>query len=88
MMDPIRIRARELRRHRPVARADEGTPVDAKAQTFDNTQVMGRRSCEWLTSKYDDLVRRVVGTEKLLTYGSARCRYRDMPLVRAMLGRD
>ena len=57
--------------------ADEGTPVDPKAQTFDNTQIDGPQQLrDWLTTKY---------AEKLLTYGLGRgVEYRDMPTVRAI----
>jgi hypothetical protein len=65
--------------------ADEGTPVDPKAQTFDNTQVDGPQSLrEWLTTKYDRQFV-AVATEKLMTYGLGRgVEYRDMPLVRSI----
>ena len=64
---------------------DEGTPVDPKAQTFDNTQIDGPQQLrDWLTTKYDDQFVSVA-TEKLLTYALGRgVEYRDMPLVRAI----
>jgi hypothetical protein len=64
---------------------DEGTAVDPKAQTFDNTQIDGPQQLRtWLTTKYDRQFV-AVATEKLLTYGLGRgAEYRDMPLVRAI----
>ena len=64
---------------------DEGTPVDPKSQTFDNTQIDGPQQLrDWLTTKYDDQFVSVA-TEKLLTYALGRgVEYRDMPLVRAI----
>jgi hypothetical protein len=64
---------------------DEGTAVDPKAQTFDNTQVDGPQQLRtWLATKYDRQFI-AVATEKLLTYGLGRgVEYRDMPLVRAI----
>jgi hypothetical protein len=64
---------------------DEGTPVDAKAQTFDSTEVDGPNALRnWLTTKYDDQFV-AVATEKLLTYALGRgVEYRDMPLVRSI----
>jgi hypothetical protein len=65
--------------------ADEGTPVDPKAQTFDNTQIDGPQQLRsWLATKYDDQFV-TVASEKLLTYALGRgVEYRDMPLVRAI----
>jgi hypothetical protein len=64
---------------------DEGTAVDPKAQTFDNTQIDGPQQLRnWLTTKYDRQFV-AVATEKLLTYALGRgVEYRDMPLVRAI----
>jgi hypothetical protein len=64
---------------------DEGTAVDPKTQTFDNTQVDGPQQLRnWLATKYDRQFV-AVATEKLLTYGLGRgVEYRDMPLVRAI----
>ena len=64
---------------------DEGTPVDPKAQVFDNTQIDGPEQLrEWLTAKYGKQFI-TVATEKLLTYALGRgVEYRDMPLVRAI----
>jgi mono/diheme cytochrome c family protein len=64
---------------------DEGTPVDPKAQTFDNSQVNGPQDLRsWLTTKYDDQFVAVT-SEKLLTYALGRgVEYRDMPLVRSI----
>jgi mono/diheme cytochrome c family protein len=65
--------------------ADEGTPVDPKAQTFDNTQVDGPQQLRtWLATRYDDQFI-TVASEKLLTYALGRgVEYRDMPLVRTI----
>jgi mono/diheme cytochrome c family protein len=62
---------------------DEGTPVDASTQLFDNTKVSSAVQLgNWLSQTYDDQFV-IVATEKLLTYALGRgVEYRDMPLVR------
>ena len=64
---------------------DGDTPVDPKAQTFDNTQIGGPVDLRnWLTTRYGQQFL-AVATEKLLTYALGRgAEYRDMPLVRAI----
>jgi len=64
---------------------DEGQPIDATAQVFDNTKLDGPVELrEWLTTKYGKQFV-AVATEKLLTYALGRgVEYRDMPLVRAI----
>ena len=70
---------------------DEGTPIDASAQLFDNAKVDGPVALrKWLTGYSDQFVR--VTVEKLLTYALGRgFEYQDMPLVRSIArdaGRD
>ena len=69
---------------------DEGQPIDAKAQLFDNTTVNGPVELRnWLVTKYPRAFVQVA-TEKLLTYALGRGvgvtagAWQDMPLVRAI----
>jgi hypothetical protein len=64
---------------------DGDTPVDPRAQTFDNTQIGGPVDLRnWLATKYNNQFV-AVASEKLLTYALGRgVEYRDMPLVRAI----
>ncbi len=63
---------------------DEGSPVDASAQMFDNATVDGPVALRtWLTGYSQQFVR--VSVEKLLTYALGRgVEYQDMPLVRSI----
>jgi Protein of unknown function (DUF1592)/Protein of unknown function (DUF1588)/Protein of unknown function (DUF1587)/Protein of unknown function (DUF1585)/Protein of unknown function (DUF1595) len=63
---------------------DEGAPVDASGEVFDNTRIDGPVALRtWLTGYSDQFVSVVV--EKLLTYALGRgVEYRDMPLVRSI----
>ena len=63
---------------------DEGSPVDASAQVFDNTMVDGPVALrQWITRYSGQFVR--VSIEKLLTYALGRgLEYQDMPLVRSV----
>jgi len=63
---------------------DEGMPVDASAQVFDNTMVDGPVALrQWITRYSGEFVR--VSIEKLLTYALGRgLEYQDMPLVRGI----
>jgi hypothetical protein len=63
---------------------DEGTPIDAAAQVFDNTMVDGPVALrQWITAYSGQFVR--VSIEKLLTYALGRgLEYQDMPLVRSI----
>jgi hypothetical protein len=63
---------------------DDGIPIDASAELFDNTRVDGPVGLRnWLT-RYSDQFVAVVG-EKLLTYALGRgVEYQDMPLVRSI----
>ncbi len=63
---------------------DEGTPIDASAQLFDNTTVNGPVELQrWVTGYSGQFVR--VSVEKLLTYALGRgLDYQDMPLVRGI----
>jgi mono/diheme cytochrome c family protein len=63
---------------------DEGSPIDASAQLFDNTMVNGPIELrQWMTRYSGQFVR--VSIEKLMTYALGRgLEYQDMPLVRAI----
>ena len=63
---------------------DEGSPIDASAQVFDNTMVEGPVALrQWVTTYSGQFVR--VSIEKLLTYALGRgLEYQDMPLVRSI----
>jgi hypothetical protein len=63
---------------------DEGSPIDASAQVFDNTMVQGPVALrQWVTRYSGQFVR--VSIEKLLTYALGRgLEYQDMPLVRSI----
>jgi mono/diheme cytochrome c family protein len=63
---------------------DEGSPIDASAQVFDNTMVDGPVALrQWVTHYSGQFVR--VGVEKLMTYALGRgLEYQDMPLVRSI----
>jgi hypothetical protein len=63
---------------------EEGTPVDASGQLFDNTTVDGPVELRgWLNGYSQQFVR--VAVEKLLTYALGRgLEHQDMPLVRAI----
>ena len=63
---------------------DEGSPVDAAAQVFDNTMVDGPVALgQWITGYSGQFVR--VSIEKLLTYALGRgLEHQDMPLVRSI----
>jgi hypothetical protein len=64
---------------------DEGTPVDASAEVYDNTKIAGPVGLRnWLTTNYSDQFVAVVA-EKLLIYAMGRgAEYQDMPLVRSI----
>jgi hypothetical protein len=65
-------------------RDDEGTPIDASAQLFDNTPVDGPLALQQWVMRYSNQFARV-SIEKLMTYALGRgLDYRDMPLVRAI----
>jgi hypothetical protein len=63
---------------------DEGVPIDASGELFDNTKVDGPVGLRtWLTGYTDQFVS--VVAEKLLTYALGRgVEYQDMPLVRSI----
>jgi hypothetical protein len=63
---------------------EEGTPVDASGQMFDNRTVDGPVALRgWLAGYSQQFVR--VGVEKMLTYALGRgLEHQDMPLVRAI----
>jgi len=63
---------------------DEGSPIDASAQLFDNTMVDGPMALQqWVKGYSGQFVR--VSIEKLMTYALGRgLDYQDMPLVRAI----
>jgi mono/diheme cytochrome c family protein len=64
---------------------DEGSPIDASAQVFDNTMVDGPVALrQWIVGRYSGQFVRV-SVEKLLTYALGRgLEYQDMPLVRSI----
>ena len=63
---------------------DEGSPIDASAQLFDNTMVDGPIALRQWTTRYSGQFVRV-SIEKLLTYALGRgLEYQDMPLVRSI----
>ena len=63
---------------------EEGTPVDASGQLFDNTSIDGPVELRaWLNGYSQQFVR--VAVEKLLTYALGRgLEHQDMPLIRAI----
>ena len=85
LMDPIGFALETFDGIGLVRTHDEGTPVDAKARTFDSTEIDGPAGVrDWLASRYSKQFV-AVATEKLLTYGLGRgLDHRDMPLVRAL----
>jgi hypothetical protein len=64
---------------------DEGTPVDASAELYDNSKIVGPVGLRnWLTTNYADQFIAVVA-EKLLIYALGRgVEHQDMPLVRSI----
>jgi uncharacterized protein DUF1592/uncharacterized protein DUF1588/uncharacterized protein DUF1595/uncharacterized protein DUF1587/uncharacterized protein DUF1585 len=63
---------------------DEGVPIDASAELFDNTKTNGPVGLRNWLSGYSDQFASVV-VEKLLTYALGRgVEYQDMPLVRSI----
>jgi len=63
---------------------DEGSPIDASAQLFDNTMVDGPIALRQWTTRYSGQFVRV-SIEKLLTYALGRgLEHQDMPLVRSI----
>ena len=84
LMDPIGFALETFDGIGLVRTHDEGTPVDAKARTFDNTQIDGPAGVRnWLEAGYSKQFV-TVATEKLLTYGLGRgLDHRDMPLCRS-----
>ena len=63
---------------------DEGSPIDASAEMFDNTMVDGPVALQQWTTRYSAQFLRV-SIEKLMTYALGRgVEYQDMPLVRAI----
>jgi len=85
LMDPIGFALETFDGIGLVRSHDEGTPVDAKARTFDSTQIEGPSGVrDWLAANYSKQFM-AVAAEKLLTYGLGRgLDYRDMSLVRAL----
>jgi hypothetical protein len=64
---------------------DEGTPVDASAELYDNSKIVGPVGLRnWLTTNYANQFVGVVA-EKLLIYALGRgVEHQDMPLVRSI----
>jgi hypothetical protein len=84
MMDPIGFALENFDATGLWRRHDEGSPIDASAQLFDNTMVNGPLALQqWVTRYSGQFVR--VSIEKLLTYALGRgLDYQDMPLVRSI----
>jgi hypothetical protein len=84
MMDPIGFALENFDAIGLWRSRDEGSPVDASAQVFDNTMVDGPIALrQWITRYSGQFVR--VSIEKLLTYALGRgLEYQDMPLVRSI----
>ena len=84
MMDPIGFALENFDAIGLWRSRDEGSPIDASAQVFDNTMVDGPVALrQWVTHYSGQFVR--VGIEKLMTYALGRgLDYQDMPLVRSM----
>jgi hypothetical protein len=84
MMDPIGFALENFDAIGLWRSQDEGSPIDASAQVFDNTKVDGpSRSAVGDGIIRSQFVR--VSIEKLLTYAlGARLEYQDMPLVRSI----
>jgi len=84
MMDPIGFALENFDAVALWRSTDEGTPIDASGQLFDNAKVDGPVALRhWLAGYSDRFV--AVVAEKLLTYALGRgVEYRDMPLVRAI----
>ncbi len=84
MMDPIGFALENFDAVALWRSTDEGAPIDASGQLFDNATVDGPVALRhWLAGYSDQFV--AVVAEKLLTYALGRgVEYRDMPLVRAI----
>ena len=84
MMDPIGFALENFDAIGLWRSRDEGSPIDASAQVFDNTMVDGPVALrQWVTHYSGQFVR--VGIEKLMTYALGRgLDYQDMPLVRSI----
>jgi hypothetical protein len=85
MMDPIGFALENFDATGLWRTQDEGSPIDASAQVFDNTMVDGPVGLrQWITGHYSSQFVRV-SVEKLMTYALGRgLEYQDMPLVRSM----
>jgi hypothetical protein len=85
MMDPIGLAMENFDGIGLWRTDDEGNPIDARDQLFDNTAVDGPVQVRnWVVSKYGDVFVRVA-IEKLMTYALGRgLEYQDMPVVRAV----
>jgi hypothetical protein len=84
MMDPIGFALENFDAIGLWRTQDEGAPIDASAQVFDNTNVDGPLALQqWVMHYSNQFVR--VSIEKLMTYALGRgLDYQDMPLVRAI----
>jgi hypothetical protein len=84
MMDPIGFALENFDAIGVWRSQDEGSPIDASAQLFDNTAVDGPLALQQWVMRYSNQFARV-SIEKLMTYALGRgLDYRDMPLVRAI----
>jgi mono/diheme cytochrome c family protein len=84
MMDPIGFALENFDAIGLWRTQDEGTPIDASAQLFDNTTVDGPLALQQWVRRYSNQFVRV-SIEKLMTYALGRgLEYQDMPLVRSI----
>jgi hypothetical protein len=84
MMDPIGFALENFDAIGVWRSQDEGSPIDASAQLFDNTPVDGPLALQQWVMRYSNQFARV-SIEKLMTYALGRgLDYRDMPLVRTI----
>ena len=84
MMDPIGFALENFDAIGLWRSRDEGSPIDASAQVFDNTSVNGPVELQQWVNRYSGQFVRV-SIEKLMTYALGRgLDYQDMPLVRAI----
>ena len=84
LMDPIGFALENFDAVAAWRSEDEGTPIDASGEVFDNTRIDGPTALRsWLTGYSNQFASVVV--EKLLTYALGRgTEYQDMPLVRSI----
>jgi hypothetical protein len=78
-------RARELRRHRPLAHRDNGNLVDPVGDLYDGTKMNGPNGLRAALLKHQDMFF-LSFTERLMTYSlGRRVEYFDMPAIRKIV---